>query len=192
MRYAKIENGVVSNVAEFDSATAALSAGYIPVPDSNGIGDGFSGGEFNKTQAPVPTITELIATAKATATQIRDELIHGGIDYLGGRFKTGVIDVAKIEGVSERYERARPGWATEADWQARHGGYWRTSDNLNHAMTLEQFHGLSDAISDQISLIEIEAHRVKGEDGGAPGLLDACTTKAEIDQVLSDFRGYLG
>jgi len=139
-------------------------------------------GEFGYTTAG---LASAIDTAKTTATEIRDQLIYGGIDYLGARFKTGVLDVAKIEGVSERYERARPGWATDADWQARHGGYWRTADNQNRAMTLEQFHGLSDAIADQISLIEIEAHRVKDT------LLESCTTKAEIDQVLHNFRGFL-
>ena len=42
MRYAEIENGIITNAVVCDDAEFALSQGWIELPDGYGIGDSFN------------------------------------------------------------------------------------------------------------------------------------------------------
>lgn len=125
-----------------------------------------------------------IDIATATAKEIRDGLIFGGVTYQGSTFKTDPVAVAEVDSVSARYTLGRDGWKTEADWQTRHNGRWRTADNHFAEMTLEEFHGLAEFTAEHITKISQRAHVVKDT------LLPSCKTQEEIDKVISDFREY--
>lgn len=151
------------------------------VLNSEGLVDGVYQVAYTVTDIPIST---LIKSAQSTAQEIRNELMYKGVEYMGAVFKSDPISTAEVEGVSERYDRARPGW-TDDQWPIKHNGRWRTQDNSFLYMTIEEFHGLADRLAEHAVNVAQRAHTVKDD------LLTACTTKAEIDQVLEDFRNYV-
>lgn len=138
-------------------------------------------GEFSYS---VEGLKKAIEYASTVAKDIRDGLIFGGLVYQGNTFKTDPVAVAEVDSVSARYTLGRDGWKTEADWQTRHNGRWRTTDNHFAEMTLEEFHGLAEFTAEHITKISQRAHDVKDT------LLPSCKTQEEIDKVISDFREY--
>lgn len=159
----------------------------------------YNGSVFGYTAAGLEATIE---AAKDTAQLIRNGLMYGGVEYMGGMFKTDAISAAEVHGQSMFYALPdnNPSTSPDAEWllphPAGHGGRWRTMDNGFVSMTLTEFHGLSKRLREYERNVSQQAHIVKGAKGinGAPdtpGLLDVCTTKAEIDQVLEDFRNYV-
>lgn len=202
MKSAIVENGEVVNII-VGSIPGSLPIIDNPptVADSESlVNNGYSvfDDRVEVLYSVVDAIPGLIIEAKATAQKIRDELMYKGVEYLGSVFKSDAISAAEVHGQSMFYalDDANPSASLNSEWllphPAGHGGRWRTMDNSFLSMTLTEFHGLSKRLREYERNVSQQAHAVKGEDGGVPGLLDTCTTKAEIDQILTDFRGYVG
>lgn len=148
----------------------------------------YANGQFGFTDTGLEAAIE---AAKDTAQLIRNDLMYGGVEYMGGTFKTDAISAAEVHGQSMFYALPddNPSTSPDAEWllphPAGHGGRWRTMDNGFVSMTLTEFHGLSKRLREYERNVSQQAHTVKDT------LLPTCTTKAEIDQVLEDFRNYV-
>lgn len=143
----------------------------------------YSGGEFSLTDLGLSLAKE---AAKKSVSELKYSKIMGGVSYLGEVFETNPNEISSIHSLSERYRSSRQGWSTQSDWETNNLGYWRTADNKNFVMSLEQFHGLSDLLTTKIISISLESHRLKGS-LTSPGAIDTCTSREEIDQLLTGY-----
>jgi hypothetical protein len=135
MRYALIENGLVTNVIEAD---AVFMAGMVADDGAAQIGGTWDGIKFGPPVIPLAD-AKSAQIAALYAAYLAD--CSANVPYLNTTFQADDRSVKLLQGAVTSYTLVGSVPA---------GFYWRDANNVNIPMTLAQLQGLGAAVTSQV------------------------------------------